>query len=152
MRIAATKPLFAWDCLEDSPSLSTIALFLRLLPDGKLLRSLRQARGRGRNDYRIASAWGVLLLTILLRHPSIEACLADLRRNAALRRLIGIERESKVPNDYNMSRFLTVLGSEPPAVSQVRPMTPAALDHVVRLCLAKDPRSGGRAPGTWRGS
>jgi hypothetical protein len=113
MRIAATKPLFAWDCLEDSPTLSTVAAFLRLLPDGKLLRSLRQARGRGRNDYSIVSAWGVLLLAILLRHPSIEACLAELRRNEALRRLIGIESEAKVPNDYNMSRFLTVLGSEP---------------------------------------
>jgi len=113
MRIAATKPLFAWDCLEDSPSLSTVGAFLRLLPDGKLLRSLREARGRGRDDYRVTSLWGALLLTILLRHPSIESCLAELRRNEALRRLIGIKGESKVPKDYNMSRFLAVLGSEP---------------------------------------
>jgi len=113
MRVAATKPLFPWDCLEDSPSLSTITALLRLLPDGKLLRSLRQARGHGRNDYSVASAWGVLLLTILLRHPSIEACLAELRRNEPLRRRIGIESEEKVPNDYNLSRFLAVLGSEP---------------------------------------
>ena len=28
MHIAITKPLFAWDCLEDSPSLSTIKRFL----------------------------------------------------------------------------------------------------------------------------
>ena len=113
MRIAPTQPLFAWDALEDSPTLSTLRRFLRLLPDGKLLAALRRWRGHGRNDYRVTSAWGVLLLTILLRHPSIEACLADLRRNEALRRLIGIESEAKVPNDYNMSRFLTVLGSEP---------------------------------------
>jgi len=113
MRIAVTKPLFAWDCLEDSPTLSTIAAFLRLVPDGKLLAALRRRRGRGRNDYSVASAWGVLLLTILLRHPSIEACLAELRRNGALRRLISIESEARVPNDYNMSRFLTVLGKEP---------------------------------------
>jgi len=113
MRIAWTKPLFAWDCLEDSPSLSTIARFIRLLPDGKLLGSLRQARGRGRNDYPVGACWGVLLLTILLRHPSIEACLGDLRRNKALRRIIGIRGEADVPNDYNMSRFLKALGSEP---------------------------------------
>jgi hypothetical protein len=55
----------------------------------------------------------VLLLTILLRHTGIEACLADLRRNEALRRIIGIRSEGDVPNDYNMSRFLKVLGSEP---------------------------------------
>ena len=50
MRIAATKPLFAWDCLEDSPSLATIKALLVAIPDGPLLDGLRQARGRGRND------------------------------------------------------------------------------------------------------
>jgi hypothetical protein len=113
MRIAVTGPLFAWECLEDSPTLSTIAGFLALLPDGKLLRSLRRHRGKGRNEYRVASLWGVGVLTILLRHPSIAHCLEELRRNAALRRLIGIESESKVPKDYNISRFLDVLGREP---------------------------------------
>jgi hypothetical protein len=111
--IAVTKPLFAWDALEDSPSLSTIRRFLRVLPDGRLLRSLDQARGRGRDEYPVSVCWGVLLLTILLRHPSIEACLAELRRNEGLRKLIGIESEAKVPKDYNLSRFLAVLGSEP---------------------------------------
>jgi len=113
MRIAMTKPLFAWECLEDSPSLSTIRSFLRALPDGKLLESLRRHRGKGRNDYSVTSEWGVLVLGILLRHTGIEHCLADLRRNEALRRLIGIRSEKKVPNDYNMSRFLDVLGREP---------------------------------------
>lgn len=113
MHIAATMPLFAWECLEDSPSLGTIRRFLRLVPDGKLLRSLALARGHGRDDYPVEVCWGVVLLTILLRHPSIEACLAELRRNEALRGLIGIRSEAEVPRDYNMSRFLTVLGSEP---------------------------------------
>lgn len=51
MRIALTKPLFAWDCLEDSPSLGTIKAFLATIPDARLLGGLRLARGRGRNDY-----------------------------------------------------------------------------------------------------
>jgi serine/threonine protein kinase len=37
------------------------------------------------------------------------------------------------------SVIAAVLGSEPPPVSQVRPMTPLAVDHLVRVCLAKDP-------------
>ena len=41
MIIHAAKPLFAWDCLEDSPSLRTIKDLLAALPDGKLLNSLR---------------------------------------------------------------------------------------------------------------
>lgn len=52
-------------------------------------------------------------MTILLRHPGIEAGLDELRRNHSLRRLIGIESESQVPKKWNMSRFLDVLGSEP---------------------------------------
>ena len=113
MHIAMTKPLFAWDCLEDSPSLGTVRRFLEGLPDGKLLESLRRHRGHGRNDFSVASEWGVVLLAILLRHSGIEACLGELRRNEALRRLIGIPSEAKVPQGWNMSRFLGVLGHEP---------------------------------------
>jgi hypothetical protein len=113
MRIAITKPLFAWDCLEDSPSLATIKAFLGSIPDDKLLDGLRLARGRGRNDYPVQVLWGVVLLTIALRHTGWEACLGELRRNEALRRLIGIESEKKVPLKWNVSRFLEVLGEEP---------------------------------------
>ncbi len=113
MRVYTTDPLFAWERLEDSPSLRTIRTFLRLIPDGALLDSLRRLRGRGRNDYPVAVLWGTLLLTILLRHPSIEACLNELSRNADLRRLIGIESEERIPKKWNMSRFLKVLGREP---------------------------------------
>jgi hypothetical protein len=52
-------------------------------------------------------------MTVILRHPNWEACLADLRRNEALRRLIGIESEKAVPRKWNLSRFLEVLGEEP---------------------------------------
>jgi hypothetical protein len=51
MRIDIPKPLFAWESLEDSPSLQTIQRFLAALPDAKLLEGLRRWRGRGRDDY-----------------------------------------------------------------------------------------------------
>ncbi len=44
MLIHATKPLFAWSELEDSPSLQTIRAVLRCLPDEDLLAGLQQAR------------------------------------------------------------------------------------------------------------
>jgi hypothetical protein len=113
MRIAATKPLFAWDRLEDSPSLQTIRQFLEAVPDAELLRSLRQWRGKGRDDYPVHVCWGVLLLTILLRHANIQACLNELGRNAALRGLIGIDSEAGVPKGWNMTRFMEVLGARP---------------------------------------
>jgi hypothetical protein len=113
MRIALTKPLFAWEELEDSPSLATLGELLRTLPDGKLLASLRQARGKGRDDYPVHVLWGVVVLSIACRHSDMEACLAELRRNASMCRLIGIETTTQIPHGWNMSRFLAVLGEEP---------------------------------------
>jgi hypothetical protein len=113
MRIPITRPLFAWDCLDDSPDLQTVRDFLHALPDGKLLESLRRWRGRGRNDCPVTVLWGVAVVTPLLRHGTVEACLAELRRNAGLCQLIGIESPEKVPKKWNVSRFQTVLGKEP---------------------------------------
>jgi hypothetical protein len=113
MHVAAAKPLFAWDCLEDSPSLKTIREILRSLPDAPLLEGLRRHRGRGRNDYPVHVLWGVVVLQIVLRHADCEAVLGELRRNVALRRLIGAEEEEDVPKGWNVSRFLDVLGREP---------------------------------------
>src|SRR5580693_6623017 len=113
MIIHSAKPLFAWDCLEDSPSLQTIKDLLAALPDGKLLNSLRVARGKGRRDYPVSVLWGVVVLRIVLRHITTEAVLGELRRNDGLRRLIGIESEAGVPNPWNISRFEEVLGEEP---------------------------------------
>jgi hypothetical protein len=49
--IHATRPLFAWSELEDSPSLQTIRAVLSALPDHALLDGLQRARGHGGNDY-----------------------------------------------------------------------------------------------------
>ena len=113
MRIAITKPLFAWDALEDSPSLQSLRALLEAIPDHPLLESLRTARGKGRDEYPVEALWGTLVLAIALRHVSIEACLEELRRNPAPRLLIAIEREDRVPGPDNMSRFLATLGEEP---------------------------------------
>jgi hypothetical protein len=113
MKISISKPLFAWDALEDSPSLQSLRVLLEAIPDHALLDSLRTARGKGRDDYPVEVLWGTLLLAIALRHVSTDACLEDLKRNPALRLLIGIEAEDNVPDADNMSRFLARLGEEP---------------------------------------
>jgi hypothetical protein len=113
MLIHVTKSLFAWEELDDSPALEDIRQLLAALPDAKLLESLRVARGKGRDDYPVGVLWGVEILRIALRHVHLEDCLAELRRNAGLRRLIGIDHASQVPAKWNMSRFEEVLGKEP---------------------------------------
>jgi Transposase DDE domain/Transposase domain (DUF772) len=113
MILHPAKPLFDWGSLEDSPSLKTIKDLLATLPDGKVLDSLRTARGKGRNDYPVHVLWGVVVLRVALRLLTTEAVLAELRRNEGLRRLIGIESEQGVPKAWNISRFEEVLGQEP---------------------------------------
>lgn len=132
MRIHVTQPLFAWEALDDSPTLTTIREFLALLPDGKLLEGLRQWRGRGRDDYPVSVLWGVVVLTPLLRHTSFEACLGELRRNENLRRLIGVDSEKQVPKKWNVSRFLEVLGREPHR-SEVRRMFDVLVSHLGQI-------------------
>jgi hypothetical protein len=135
MWIPQTKPLFAWDCLEDSPSLRTVRDALALLPDGRLLDALRAWRGCGRDDYPVHVLWGATVLTVLLRHPTTAATLGELRRNEGLRRLIGIEHEAKVPNAHNMSRFEEVLG-QPQHLALLRAMFDALaqrLGHIRSL-------------------
>jgi hypothetical protein len=113
MLIHAAEALFAWGQLEDCPTLATIRQALQAVPDQDLLAGLRAARGHGRDDYPVTRLWHVLLLTILLRHHSFEDCLAELHRNPALCRLIGISAEDQIPRGWNLSRFLDVLGQEP---------------------------------------
>ena len=53
MKIHISKPLFAWECLEDSPTIETIRQLLEAIPDQDLIASLEAARGKGRDDYPI---------------------------------------------------------------------------------------------------
>jgi len=113
MLVEIHRPLFAWDSLEDSPSLSTLKKLLESIPDARLLEGLRLRRGRGRNDFPVHVLWGVVVLQTALRHTGVEATLSELKRNGDLRRLIGIEDEDHVPNGWNVSRFVNTLGEEP---------------------------------------
>src|SRR5262245_13188956 len=81
MLLHATRPLFAWSELEDSPSLQTIRAVLSSLPDQTLLDGLQQARGHGRDDYPLRVLWGVTVLSVLCRHVWLNDCLAELHRN-----------------------------------------------------------------------
>lgn len=113
MILYTTDSLFAWNRLDDSPDLQCIQTFFAALPDGPLLDALQHHRGKGRNEYPVRRLWFCALLQPLLRHTTMEQTLAELRRNADLRRLGGMEHAEDVPRAWNMSRFLSTLGQEP---------------------------------------
>jgi len=43
------------------------------------------------------------------------------------------------PGNSRASLIAAILTTEPPPITQLQPMTPVALEHVVKKCLAKDP-------------
>jgi len=137
MLIHAAEPLFAWGQLEDCPTLVTLRDLLGALPDQPLLDGLRAARGHGRDDYPVERLWSVVVLTIALRHRGFNDCLAELHRNPALCRLIGITAEEDIPHGWNLSRFLDVLG-QPPHLAALR----AVFDHLARRLGVAVPELG----------
>lgn len=142
MLIHATRPLFAWSELEDTPQLRTLKDVLASLPDQALLDGLQAARGNGRNDYPVSVLWGVLLLSVLCRHVHIEDTLDELGRNPTLCQLIGIRSPAGIPRPWNLSRFLDTLGQEP-HLSACR----AAFDALVKQLGAAVPGLGKHTAG-----
>ena len=105
-------------------------------------RGPSQAQGRGRDDFPVSLLWGVALLTPLLRHASYDACLGEVRRNPALKRLLGIETDDQIPKHWNLSRFLDVLG-HPAHLAAIR----ACFDGMVRRLAVVVPDLGRRTAG-----
>jgi hypothetical protein len=110
VRILTTDSLFPWHKLPDSVDLIALRFLLDHMPDATLLTALRSWRGKGRNDYPVHVMWRIHLARSFLRHATMEAALAEVRRNPALRRVVGQEEGKPVPEAWNMSRFLSVLG------------------------------------------
>ena len=146
MYIGATQPLFAWACLDDSPDLQTIRQLLKLIPDAKLLEALRRWRGKGRDDFPVGGLWGVVVLKTLLRHTTYQHVLDELKRNPALAALIGIGPQGKVPDQWNLSRFLDVLG-RPQHLLLMREAFDGLVQNLGRLIADLGRRAAGDSTG-----
>ncbi len=84
---------------------------------GKMLRPVLvllagQACGRIRDEhYALAAVVEIVHMASLVHDDVLDE--ADLRRNAALRQLLGIPSPEQVPKKWNVSRFQKVLGTQP---------------------------------------
>jgi hypothetical protein len=109
MATIAQKPLFGWDQIEGLDDLKRLLLVLDNLPDEPLMRKLERDRGRGRDDYPVRAMWNALIAGVVFQHPTVEALLRELRRNAQLRQVCGfdlVKGLKAVPNSWAFSRFL----------------------------------------------
>jgi hypothetical protein len=122
MATISQKPLFGWDQIEALGDLKRLQLVLENLPDEPLVRALEQERNRGRDRYPIRAMWNALIAGVVFQHPTVEALLRELRRNAQLRQVCGFEvlRVLKaVPNSWAFSRFLANVMRHLPLIEQM---------------------------------
>jgi hypothetical protein len=122
MATIAQKPLFGWDQIEALGDLKRLQLVLENLSDEPLVHALEQERNRGRDRYPIRPMWNALIAGVVFQHPTVEALLRELRRNAQLRQVCGFEvlRVLKaVPNSWAFSRFLANVMRHLPLIEQM---------------------------------
>jgi hypothetical protein len=126
MAIITERNLFSWknfqDDLQNLGDLERFKLVIEILPDQKLIHTLRTLRGNGRNDYPIEAMWNSLLAGIVFDHVSIESLRRELRRNAQLRELCGfnpIKGVKGVPSKSAYYRFLCRLLEHEPLIREM---------------------------------
>lgn len=108
MAIIPQMSLFSWTDLDELGDLDRLRLVIEYLPDEKLMKTLESQRKNGRNDYPIRAVWNTILAGVVFEHKSTESLRRELKRNAQLRYMCGLEGSS-VPPAYVYSRFMKKL-------------------------------------------
>lgn len=109
MAIIAQKDLFGWENYEKFDGLKRLELILKVLDDEKLMKTLEEERGHGRNEYPVRAVWNSILAGILFEHEKIESLRRELKRNTALCYICGFDVSKGadcVPKAGVYSRFI----------------------------------------------
>ena len=61
------------------------------LPDEKLIRRLKEKRGKGRNEWSVEAMWNSFIASFIFDHDSIASLLRELNRNSQLRIICGFQ-------------------------------------------------------------
>jgi len=106
MAIIPQTTLFSWEEVDQLGDLQRLKLILDNLPDEELMQAIETDRGCGRNDFPVRVMWNLLIAGIVYQHPSIESLIRELKRNAQLRQVCGMDLfTNKFPESWNFSRF-----------------------------------------------
>src|SRR5690625_2561312 len=108
MAIIPQMSLFSWTDVEELGDLDRLRLVIEYLPNNKLMETLEKERRNGRDDYPIRAVWNTILAGVVFEHKSTESLRRELKRNAQLRWLCGLEGVA-VPPAYVYSRFMKKL-------------------------------------------
>ena len=88
--------------------MTTLKIVLETLPDKGLISSIEKERGKGRDDFPARAMWNLVVAGVVFGHATMASLLRELRRNIQLAHVCGFGF-SKLPSDWNMSRFIAIL-------------------------------------------
>lgn len=94
MKIITQVSIFDYSEIEILGDLERCTLIINNVPDEKIVKKLKEIRGKGRNDYPIEAVWNSILIMPLLECSSVEQLRRELSRNRDLRKICGF-------NDYD---------------------------------------------------
>ncbi len=109
-----TQLNFSWEVINSLGDLQRLILVLENLTDERLMQIIERERKNGRNDYPVKAVWNCIIAGIVFQHPSIESLIRELKRNAQLRQICGLDvckGIEGVPPSYVFSRFMKRLTS-----------------------------------------
>ena len=94
MKIIPQITVFDYSEIEVLGDLERIKLLIENVPDEKIIKKLKEIRGKGRNNYPVIPVWNSILIMPLLECSTIEQLRRELSRNRDLRKICGF-------NDYD---------------------------------------------------
>ena len=106
--------------------LERLKLTLEGIDDEKLMQHLENKRGKGRDDNPIRVMWNLIIAMIVFEHNTISSFIRELKRNAQLRLVCGLDdfvknKKNLTPSNGAFSRFISSLEEEDtaPLVSEI---------------------------------
>ena len=89
MKIITQISVFDYEEIEILGDLERCKLLIDHVPDEKIVNTLIEMRGKGRNDYPVIPVWNSILIMPLLECSTISQLRRELSRNRDLRKLCG---------------------------------------------------------------
>lgn len=91
MKIITQISIFDYSKIEILGDLERCKLLIENVPDEKIVKKLKEIRGKGRNDYPVEAVWNSILVMPLLECSSVEQLRRELSRNRDLRKICGFD-------------------------------------------------------------
>ena len=91
MKIITQISIFDDTQNENLGDLERLQRVFENLPDEKLIKKLKEKRGKGRNEWPVEAMWNSFIASFIFDHDSIASLLRELNRNSQLRIVCGFQ-------------------------------------------------------------